>query len=67
MFRIKLEFLVINMNHLSLFFWLLIESEEGLNIALSLCECVDELFIITNGATDDMRICTISVQIDIGL
>ena len=46
---------------------LLIEPEEDLNVALSLCECVNDLFIITDGATDDMRICTISVQIDIGL
>ena len=67
MFKFKLEFFVIKMHHLSLFLRLLIESEEDLNVALSLCECVDELFIIADDATDDMRICTISVQIDIGL
>ena len=55
------------MHHLSLFFRLLIEPEEDLNVALSLCECVDDLFIIIDAATDDMRMCTISVQIDIGL
>ena len=67
MFKFKLEFLVINMHHLSLLFRFLIESEEGLNVALSLFECVDELLIITDGATDDMGIRTISVQTDIGL
>ena len=67
MFKFKLEFLVINMHHLSLLFRFLIESEEGLNVALSLCECVDELFIITDDAKDDMGICTISMQTDIGL
>ena len=56
MFILNLKFLVIKMYYLSLFFRLLIESEEDLNIALSLCECVDELFIITDGVTDDMRI-----------
>ena len=38
----NLKILVIKMHHLSLFFRLLIESEEDLNVALSLCECVDE-------------------------
>ena len=63
----NLKFLVIKMHHLSLFFRLLIEPEKDMNVALSLCECVEELFIITDGETDDMRICTISVLIDIGL
>ena len=67
MFKFKLEFLVINMHHLSLLFRFLIESEEGLNFANSYCECVDGLFIITDGATDDIGICTLSVQTDIGL
>ena len=55
MFKFKLEFRVINMHHLSLFFRLLIESEEDLNVAHSLCECVNELFIITDSATDYMK------------
>ena len=67
MLKFKLEFLMINMHHLSLFFRLLNEFEEDLNVAISLCECVDELFIIADGATDDIGICTISEKIDIGL
>ena len=38
----NLKILVIGMHHLSLFFRLLIESKEDLNVAVSLCECVDE-------------------------
>ena len=54
------------MHHLSIF-RVFNSSEEGLNVALSLCECVDEFFIITDDETDYMRISTISMQTDIGL